>query len=222
MGNFDIENYNKYGVYIGCYYAVGSLKDSIYRSKHIVNNEKKYDICLISDSIIEYYSYTPILTNLKTLLLDVPNIKIAVAMKKDIDSPYYEAHRNIFIENLGGAVTVIPWSDSFSTYRLSDESKLTISSFSTSLRESLSRHNKIMCCNYTGFRSFSHNYPDEMLIENEGYKEFKTKVMNALNMPNDEYFKKHGGLTPYYNNYNDDKPTYVAINEIIQNLMVSK
>ena len=46
--------------------------------------------------------------------------------------------------------------------------------------------------------------------------------MNALNMPNDEYFKKHGGLTPYYNNYNDDKPTYVAINEIIQNLMVSK
>jgi len=217
MGVFDKENYMNNSQTKNIH-IVGSLKNSLYLEKTFVI-DNKYDICLISDSIIDYYSYTPILLNLQRFISNNPAIKIVVAMKKGIENCDYLNHKKLFIKYLGEDVTVVSRSDLYSTYRLSDQAELTISSFSTTLRESFSRKNKILSCNYTGFHELSHNFPDDLLVENDDYDEFECKVLYALNTSNEEYFEKHGHLIPYYNNYNKDKPTHIAINELIKNLM---
>jgi len=221
IGILDQETHEKNGSIVGKYYLVGSIRDSLYRENLTSNNVREYDICLIADSIIDYYAYMPIVTNLKKLMIDRPDLKIAIAMKKNIDAEFYFETKELFVKYLDDSVAIIPRENVYSTYKLSDQSELTISSFSTTLRESFSRKNKILCCNYTGFKEFSINLPDELLTEKEDYEEFKEKVLSALVLSNNDYFNKHGHLIPYYNNHNTEKPTHIAINEIIKELMES-
>jgi surface carbohydrate biosynthesis protein len=222
FGYVDKDLYVKNEVDIGSYYIVGSPMNSICHKSDTLSKNCNYDVCLISDGHINKYYYICILKNLKKYIDEYRGLRVVIAMKSEIGSTNYSKNQEVFRKYLGEDIAFSSRSDSCSTYELSDKSELTIGSFSTFLRETFSRNNKILCCNYTEFKQLSLNYPEEILIENEGYNEFKNKVMNALNITNDEYFNRHGNLIPYYNKYNDDKPAHVAINEIIRNLMVSK
>jgi len=220
MGEREKYIYSKNGAYIGKYYPIGSLNDSLYRSQKSLCDEKKYHICLIADSVVDYDINIVMLKNINRLVEKFDYIKIAVAMKVKENKSTKE---NIYKKYLKNNVEFFSRSHTYSTYELLDQSELGIGIVPlcvTALRESISRGNKIILCDYANINKIrEHGFESDLLIDELGYDRFEKIVMKNLKYSSDEYFEIYKKHLVAYNNYDKNKPTHLKLTSIIKDLI---
>jgi surface carbohydrate biosynthesis protein len=71
---------------------------------------------------------------------------------------------------------------SFQTFKLCDESRISIGMHSTALREAFGRGNRILACNFSGSASYAFPINGLWYLENNDFEEFERRLNYILGM----------------------------------------
>ncbi len=195
-------------------FPVGNLRlDNyiIYKKKTQLQLKKKKQICFLSehnnwDSKIKLLDKNFVKNYYKLLnycLRYAKNNKYKIIIcskriKKDnklVDNtPYYEEkkayanfvsndYKKFFKKNL-----IDRSKDRFQTYKIMEESEITVGTMSTLLRENLFLRNKIFACNTSKINIYDFPIKDFFSSSLDSYDLFEKKIDNLIKMPKKKYF----------------------------------
>jgi len=217
-GKFDELFYKKKKANIGSFEVVGSIGSSLSyeytQSEKLKINPNKYDICLIAEilPILNQGDYP----HVKSLpdsfglaaefvhrLCRKHNLNMVFSGKAPKDTA--DARREIYfykhyLKNYNFEILQLPKEKRrHSSYINIMQSKLTIASVSTMLREAISFEKKILSFNTTGhpdviFPGQGITFPQESIciLTKPSYELFEERVLRILSMTNEEYFSQLG------------------------------
>ena len=196
-------------------FPVGNLRlDNyiIYKKKTQLQLKKKKQICFLSEHnnwdnkiklldknfVKNYYK----LLNYCLRYAKKNKYKIIICSKrikknnKLVDNtPYYEEkksyenfvsndYKKFFNKNL-----INRSKDRFQTYKIMEESEITVGTMSTLLRENLFLRNKIFACNTSKMNIYNFPIKDFFSSSLNSYDLFEQKINNLIKMPKKKYFK---------------------------------
>ncbi len=218
FGDQTKNHYEKLNAKVGKFHIVGSLRQSnaeqFLDKKNLIKNEKKYDICLISENLpkpdskiinIRFNALKIIAENLEKLTHKY-NFKTVLALKRPKNHELYNDELNFYKTLLGNtpSIEIKKKENDFSSYELSYNSKLTIGTLSTMLLETLSRGGKILSCHYreddfSGDPELNplFNFETICSINDKSYSEFEKRVLFLLSMSNADFEKKTKNIKNY-------------------------
>tara|TARA_B100001250_G_scaffold410975_1_gene438546 strand:+ start:1243 stop:2598 length:1356 start_codon:yes stop_codon:yes gene_type:complete len=217
-GEYDKLFYQKQKVNIKNFEAIGSLNSSLSyeytRSKKIKIDPNKYDICLISEpmAIIKPSDY-PQIKNLQDCWGQVAEFTHRICKKHNLNMVFSgkyaknttEAKKEIFfykhyLKNYN--FEIFQSSEEirkYSSYINMMQSKLTISLFSTMLREAISFDKKFLSFNTVGHPDVEFPGPDIpfpqqsiCVLKESSYELFEERVLKILSMTNEEFYNQLG------------------------------
>lgn len=235
-GQFEIDYFKKKKIEVTNFKKVGSLKVSNFRRKKKINslNNKRYDICLIPDTAINYNNFYmqngieegfALIVKFTIRFCKENGKKIIIPMKRyNKDSKLEEI--NFFKKYLNQSELNFLLKNSltkdlknkYTSYLKICESNVTLSSTTSMLREALSLKKKIMVCVSSPIKIFDFPFNKFISLKNPSYYEFKKKLKQMLSISEKEYFdllgKKNNYLIEDSNNIdaNDEVNLYIDRN----------
>ena len=157
FGQETVQRYRAERCNVGRFIVGGSLKDGLYRQQLDTPPEKIYDFCWISQFRPARFEKTMpgLRQNTLQLLSYIQQFcatsgkTLAIACSCKENQFPYEYRFLLSIVKLKNVHLIPNDENSFSSYRVIDQSKVTITTSSTLGFESLSRGNKVLFCNFT-------------------------------------------------------------------------
>ena len=218
FGMYDIDFNKRMGFKAKKSFPCGSLKLGISEIK-VKNTEKKYDICLLSNYKQQrHIKNCPITKEIidNNLLLDKHVSKyskqnnktliIALRTNNDEEINYYKSiygEHTIFSSGL---------VESYSSYRASRESQVTLAYQSTLLLEMLATKNKVLHIDFTDNKNLF-DYDSPIKYKFKTYDEMVHKINDIYMMNLDQYINITKNQQKYVMNYDSNNPPH----EIIKN-----
>ncbi len=211
FGNETIDRYTESGCNIGNFIITGSLKDGLYRESRREVPEKTYDFCWISQfRPSRFFKTMPHLRETSELMANLleryclereKKLVIACSCKEKLFAHEFAYLLKLFDrEN----IQIVPNDDyNFSSYRVIDQSEVSLTVHSTIGLESLSRGNKVIFCNFSGdpYLDIPGEYSEgiwamKSRIQIE-YEEFSRRLDLVYKMSRDQWQRE----TQYMGNY---------------------
>ena len=227
FGDYDIDFYKKMGFHINKSFPCGSLRLGISQLKS-QDIAKKYDICLLSnykkkDGIQKCAITKEISEN--NMLLDKhlkdycqnndKSIVIAIRSKSDEEINYYKSIFGNDINLTTGQVK------SYSSYKASSESKVTVAYQSTLLLEMLAIKNKVLHIDFTDNKNLF-DYDSPIKYKFISFDDMQDKINAIHSMNIDDYIKMTKNQQEYVMNYNSNNPPHKVINNQINSIINTK
>ena len=224
FGAYDIDFNRKMGFTAKKSFPCGSLKLGI-SELEIKKIDKKYDICLLSSYKQEKNIKGCLITKEiieNNLLLDehlskyckLTNKSLIIALRtnKDEEIKYY---KSIYGDNIIFSSGPI---ESYSSYRASKESEVTISYQSTMLLEMLAAKNKVLHIDFTNNKALF-DYDSPIKYKFTSYDEMEAKINDISLMNLDEYIKITQNQQKYIMNYDPTNPPHAIIKNQINSIL---
>lgn len=238
FGDYEIDDYKKFGIQVNNFYPVGSLKlaNFIHQNKIDINKKKdyQYDICLISDSMVlhfdkkfgtqndierfgKYLRFTIkyVRENNKKFICAFAKIN---SSKKILEGEllFYKTFLeqddyNFLIENSSLNFN----KDRYLTYDLILKSNLSISAFSTLIREHMSIGRKAISINFMKNDLFNFPINGDCKLGECEYDNFKYHIDKVLALKEVDYLNSFDMPASYLMQYNK-YPTFIKIKEVLK------
>ena len=222
LGEHDQFNYRRWGNVHQKIFPVGSLNDSIYRSRCADNIEKIYDVCIVEGSVdpsarkefakIRLQNWT-MFTNYFNQLAAHENLKVVVALS---DSTKRDSVKDWFSSRFDFSLDFVDSSSEFATYRAIDSSHISIGETSTSLVEGLGRGNKILSFNFSDTPLLDLPVHPICLLNKPDFNSFSEHFQKLRNLNYDEFRNLTGKTTRFINSYDSGHPTHVVLRTFIE------
>ena len=203
--------YQTAGCQIGRYVICGSLKEGLYRENAAITNEKKYDFCWISQYRPERFEKTmPELRHNSVQLLEFiqkycaeNNKSLAIACSCKEKTFPYEYRFLLRVIQMDGVYFVPNDDNNFSSYRLIDQSGVSLTTTSTIGFESISRGNKVLFCNFTNdeYYDVPSGYADGIWsLRGSGvtYGEFRDRVAVVSELSSTEWLQLTQNMAQFF------------------------
>ena len=238
FGDHEIDDYKKFGIQVNNFYPVGSLKlaNFIHQNKIDINKKKdyQYDICLISDSMVlhfdkkfgtqndierfgKYLRFTIkyVRENNKKFICAFAKIN---SSKKILEGEllFYKTFLeqddySFLIENSSLNFN----KDRYLTYDLILKSNLSISAFSTLIREHMSIGRKAISINFMKNDLFNFPINGDCKLGECEYDNFKYHIDKVLALKEVDYLNSFDKPVSYLMQYNK-YPTFIKIKEVLK------
>jgi len=205
------KRYQTEGCQIGRYVVGGSLKEGLYREVAPSSHEKKYDFCWISQYRPERFEKTmPELRHNSLQLLEFiqkycteNNKSLAIACSCKEKTFPYEYRFLLRVIQMKGVYLVPNDDDNFSSYRLIDQSRVSLTTNSTIGFESVSRGNKVLFCNFTNdeYYDVPSGYADGIWsLRGSGvtYDEFRDRLAVVSELSNTEWLQLTQNMAQFF------------------------
>ncbi len=208
FSDYEKEIYKKKKFDIKNFYVLGSLRSSVFNEniltkfKHLIKNENKYDICLVSEAhyilngdlseVINYPGHAGKIAQYVFKLKQKKNLKVVFSGDTEPDSVFskFEFHfYKHFLKDYNFDI-IQKKRIYFPTYEAFSQSKLVIGSTSTILREALGFEKKILSCNFSGNDHIDFPIKGICFLKDCEYDEFEERVMKILSLNKKDYFDK--------------------------------
>ena len=225
FGQHEVEDYRKKNINVNNFFPVGSMRFANFITEKKFNSiskiENKYDICLISDGVTlgtsKKYGVTGFEDEMAQFIKYV--IKYSLEEKKKIiisfkrlsssiknleaELEFYKKYLNSFEYDFIINNSTLNFKNStYLSYELMLQSNITISTFSTMLREGLSYSKKILSVNLMNNDIFEFPIEGICKLEKCSYYEFKKRVDEIFSLSNKEYFSRIEKLPTYFMEFN--------------------
>jgi len=237
FGDYESEVITRKNKTVEKYYSKGSFKMGVflvnlYKPK---NREERFAkrICVISQwhkvgvsplfdqYLIAYQNICKLLSRFSSEF----EVDVVIAARKGKHSDREDCQNELgfFQAIFGDNMTYVP-NDRLrmSSYSEAMDSDLNIGFDSTLLFELLGTKKKVFACG-SADKEFSYDFnnidqisslPDETVLNNIDYEEFKSKVLNLLEMSNKEYINITAEARKYYMNFGNEYPHQIIYNMI--------
>ena len=239
FGDYEIDDYKKFGIQVNNFYPVGSLKlaNFIHQNKIDINKKKdyQYDICLISDSMVlhfdkkfgtqndierfgKYLRFTIkyVRENNKKFICAFAKIN---SSKKILEGEllFYKTFLeqddySFLIENSSLNFN----KDRYLTYDLILKSNLSISAFSTLIREHMSIGRKAISINFMKNDLFNFPINGDCKLGECEYDNFKYHIDKVLASKEVDYLNSFDKTVSYLMQYNKYHSTFIKIKEVLK------
>lgn len=232
FGKRDIDLFKVHGHKIDSYFPVGSLVGGYYKSVvSTPTKERKFDLCLISqwhehffDEIVgndfphqvarRVRAGIEGLNNFLLRLMSETNLSMLICPRNDNVATERQYYESIF----GNRATIINSDRSnFSTYRAIEQCKLAIALNSTTLAEVFAWGQKVLWCNVPDDEHYEMPEAGISYFCGDNYNAFKERVLELLEMPQDNYEKLTREGARYICNYDPGNLPHEAIRAAIIN-----
>ncbi len=233
FGQRDVDLFSKHGHAVGRYIPVGSLVGGYFQSVVAGQAEApQFDLCLISQWHEHFFSEIAGhefeaevsrrvaagingLNRLLSQLVEETGLRLVIC-PRDAN----EDELAFFERNFRGRATIArPDRENFSTYRAIKQSKLAIALNSTPLLEAFAWGHKTLWCNIPEDERFEMLEAGISYFSGDDYAAFKARVLQILDMPQDEYMQKTGKGAHYINNFDPAHPPHELIRAEIVNAL---
>lgn len=214
FGKNEIDLFKKMNVNVEKFKIIGSTKLSNFLI-HFKNKKKNnFDICLVAEYPYhlnageESSQSQKIIGNLLSYLnkfVKKNKLKLVIVGKRpkrnnnffnqklpsNVKYDKYIAERKFYKKFIKTKHLFVPQNNrTLTSYKYSMQSKVTIGTTSTILRELLSINKKILACNPTGLKKAKFPIQGACYLENFDYYKFEKKLKTILSMSKTEYYKK--------------------------------
>jgi len=228
FGEYERNMYSKLGFEVDHYYPVGSLLAGYYGNK--INNQVKYDICLVSSWRGNIDNSIDVQTTMKSMkildrflsrYINEQNLKVVIALRSEADSvdreiPVYGDEKNYYRNIYGKEIELIdPVFSDRNIFKIMDQISIIISFGSTAPREAFGFGKKILYCDFTGTDLYN-DYDPIILFRDENYDLFKERLDKLIEIPQKEYEEKTAKYASYLMNYDSGYPAHLLIREKIE------
>lgn len=220
FGNYEKDLYKKNKISVKKFISIGSLRllNYIdYRSKFKKNNvKKKFDICLLSDQDAWYSELDNSIEIKKGIILLLKytlkfskkyKLKLVISLKRQknhsLGESFFVEEQNFYKDNLTtneylfAKKSFFHKRNKYNVYDLIKNSKVTIGTISTCLREALALKKKILACNYTKTDIYSFPVNGICKLEKSSYKIFEKRLLNIISMKFKDFEKKINQKSSY-------------------------
>ena len=240
FGDYELDHYKKKNIFYNSGTKVGSLRLSNFfnniKKIKIKSNKYKYDICLISDAIIDGVNERhgipdfseDYAKSLKCILQIVKghNLKLIFCLKRTVGEPsvielnYYKKFLSDEDFNFLMQRSVNRLSNYNISYSKMLESNLTIALYSSMLRENIALGRKSLSVDF--IKGNSTNFPIGGIcqIKRPSFKRLQARILKILSISEKEYIKMLNGKNEYliYSNVKNTKNLIVnKLNKLIKN-----
>ena len=240
LGKYDLKECSENNIKIIKSDFVGSLNlANFLKSIKKKTFKKKYDICLISDHGAyhdEFGKEKIRLDNFKliekgyialtkwTIKLSIKNKLKFIFIFKRKKNTHESKNEKFYYKKLLSKkdYSYLLKNSSFNSrhnvynsYKKVFQSKLTLSVSSTLLREALVTKNKILSCNFTGFKIFDFPIKGLCYFSKINYKKFEERVKNLIKIKKKDYFSKLSKNPNYLIHHSDPEMTIGLIQKHI-------
>ena len=224
LGRYDIDQFSRHGARVETYYPIGSLKDAYYRAGRVkdAGAAKSFDLCLVAQfkpgARVAFTEGFEVLTAHLRRFCEAHHATLCVPLRghPDADTPVYKLESEFFDSRLGGLAQRFPnVPGAYTSYRLVDESRVSIGMHTTVLREGFGRGNRILSCNYTGNSEYNFPVPGPWATDDPAYDVFEQRLLWLLRASDEEYTKACGDMPSYVLGYEDTMPTHVFLERLI-------
>jgi surface carbohydrate biosynthesis protein len=243
-GQHEIDQHKQENIQVKNFYKVGSLNMANffhYISKNKITLKKNlYDIGLVSDPLaaghdsqfniptLEKGFATTIKYTIK--FCKKHNMKMIFAWKRDKKkeiqafSNEWNFYKKYLTEDeikylLNNSLEK---KDRLMSYKSLFQSKVVVATYSTLLREFLGTGGKILSCNMTQSDIFDFPLKGICAINDCTFDEFEKRLLNILNISDDEYFEKLGKDKNYLMEYDKNNSSIEIIRNKLDSLLKSK
>ena len=228
LGEYDKLHYRRWGNVHQNVLPVGSLNDSIYRSRSSNNVEKIYDVCIVEGSVdpnarkefakIRLQNWT-LLTNFLNQVVTRENLKVVVALSQ---STKEAAVREWFSSRFDSALDFVDNSIEFATYRSIDSSHISVGETSTALVEGLGRGNKILSLNFSETPLLDLPVHPICRLHKPNFNSFSERFQEIRNLKPDEFQDLTRQSTRFINSYDSGRPTHVVLRAFIEAALLER
>jgi len=217
LSEYDKLFYKKEKLNVEAIKVVGSLQSSLsveyVKSKKLKINPSRYDICLISSphhvinfdfpQVENMADSFGLIAKFTHKLCEKHNLNLIFSGKGEKGKRSGVREINFYKHYLKNYdFTIFQSSNSkkeYPSYVNIMQSRLTIGSISTILREAISFEKKILSCNFTGhpdvaFPGLNAEFPEHSIciLKKPSYDLFEERVLKILSMTNEKYFSELG------------------------------
>ena len=243
FGNYEIDDYKKKNIFVKNFNPVGSIRLANFLKEKNINNltdikNFEYDIYLVSDGIVSQFdkrfaapgavkemgryikfivryvreNNKKFLCSFKRLNSSKENLELELEFyKKSLDDDDY----GYLINNS----TINFTKNRHLSYEYMLKSELTISTYSTMLRENLSLGRKTLSINFMDNNIFDFPLNGIFKLNNCSYLELKDRIDKILRLTNFEYLKELENKNNYLMNFDKSNSTIDKIKEKINNCL---
>jgi len=231
FGERDIFLFRKHEHQIDNMLPIGSLVGGYYKSM-ISNGQqpKKYDLCLISQWHSHFFeddqgrafpsdsakrigrAITALIEFLQRLISET-KLSMIVCLRNSDDAGerrYFEARFNGSATITGGTA-----GRDFSTYRASEESKLTLALNSTVLAEVIAWGEKTLWCNIVEDEHYEMPELGISYFCGRDYDAFRRRVVDLIDMPAETYREMTADAARFINNFDPKTPPHAIIRKAL-------
>jgi hypothetical protein len=228
LGEYDQLHYRRWGNVHQTVLPVGSLNDSIYRSKFSNNVEKLYDVCIVEGSVdpnahkefakIRLQNWT-MLTDFLNQVVTQENLKVVVALSQ---STKEAAVREWFSSRFDIALDFVDNSIEFATYQAIDSSHISIGETSTALVEGLGRGNKILSFNFSDTPLLDLPVHPICRLHRPGFDSFSERFQELYNLSHSQFRDLTGDTTRFINSYDSRRPAHEVLRTFIEAALLER
>lgn len=229
FGNWEKDLFRKYGINTANVIPIGSIKGGYYKYELSKIEEKKYDICLISqfrERIIFGNDYSAIKENITRLSFSLSkfhnknnhySLCVACNSAHDLEINYYKKYfPEAFITKN------FKQRRGFLTYKMMDMSDVLLTFDSTAAFEAFGWGKKVLFCNFVGIKDRYYPLPEMCSINTINYEIFNKKLTNLLTMDYNEYGNKCKDYFKYFVNCDPFNPPHHIIGKTIDKILNDK
>ena len=229
FGQRDVDLFNVHGHKVDVYLPVGSLLGGYYKAMVSAPVEElKFDLCLISQWHGHFFEKIvgddfpqsearrtkagiEGLNNFLFRLLTETKLTMVICLRSD------DMAEHQYYDSLFGCRVEIVNSDrkKFSTYRTIEQSKLAVALNSTTLSEVFAWRQKVLWCNVPDDEHFEMHEASISYFHGDDYNAFKNRVIELMNISNDDYKEITKFGAHYINNYDSMNPPHEIIRSSI-------
>jgi hypothetical protein len=228
LGEYDQLHYRRWGNIHQNVLPVGSLNDSIYRSKFSNNVEKIYDVCIVEGSVnpkaqkefakIRLQNWT-ILTEFLNQEVTRENLKVVVALSQ---STKETAVREWFSSRFDISLDFVDNSIEFATYQAIDSSHISVGETSTALVEGLGRGNKILSFNFSETPLLDLPVHTICRLRKPNFASFSERFQELRNLTDEEFRDLTIESSRFVNSYDSGRPAHVVLRTFIESALLER
>jgi surface carbohydrate biosynthesis protein len=161
FGRYEIDEFARHGAEVGKFHPIGSLKDAYYRAAYRDKPaQKRWDLCFVSQiKPMHHKLYPKTVECLETVARHLgrfarehkKTLCVAARRHPDRNAELFAWETAWYREHLGADAVILPnVPGEHTSYRVIDESRVSLAMHTTLLREGFGRGQRILACNFTG------------------------------------------------------------------------
>jgi hypothetical protein len=218
ISKFDVDYFSKMDIEVENFYPTGSISSS----EHVagfLKKSNKYDLCIVANTTnsrpenIKLWDYI-------FKYIENHNVSVCMALKRNILDNSFNTHIKGLEKFFSSSNVTIIENNKYSSHNASDVSEVTIGAYSTLLRQTFSRGNKIYPINFS-HSSISPPYDLLGYPLDPTYEEFQSHLDYLLSVDQQAYSDRYRELMAYLDIFSLKNPPHKKLENIIKELVSS-
>ena len=224
FGQYEVDLYERVGAHVERFYPVGSLKSSLYLAQRdSLPKVPVYDICVVGepspgwDEIESPGTENAIgkIAHYAERFASKHGKTVCIAGKRENKS--HASEEAWYRKYVSERCPIIPRvREHFTTYRLIDNSQVSIAWISTALQEGMARGNKVLFCNFTGQDKWDIPVDGVWQLNTPSFEAFEERMLRLLSMTDDEFCKLSSNAAKYIQGGSREVPASEALRRLIE------